>query len=228
MGNADLVRGVKSNLSEQHFRLIVFDLDGTLIDSRRDIAESANAVLVACGARRSIARRRRMVGDGAATWSRACLRPQAAPPGALIGFSRSTTRLLIHTQPYEGIPGVLGELGTRGLLALLTNKPLAATRRILDGLDLARYLPADAVVGGDGTFPRKPDPAGLQHLSARVGVSAADTLLVGDSAIDWRTARNAGTMVCLARYGFGFEGFDVGQLREEDRVIDTPGELTRL
>jgi phosphoglycolate phosphatase len=189
-------------------------------------------VLVACGARPldplAVGR---MVGDGAATLvARAFAAASvAAPPDALDRFlAIYDTRLLVHTQPYEGIPGVLGELGTRGSLALLTNKPLAATRRILDGLDLAGYFPADAVVGGDGTFPRKPDPAGLRHLSARVGVSAADTLLVGDSAIDWRTARNAGTTVCLARYGFGFEGFDVGQLRPEDRVIDTPGELLKL
>ena len=214
------------------FPLIVFDLDGTLVDSRRDIAESANAVLVACGARPldppAVGR---MVGDGAATLVARAFAAAGVPPppDALDRFlAIYDTRLLIHTQPYEGIPGVLGELRTRGSLALLTNKPLAATRRILDGLDLARYFPADGVVGGDGTFPRKPDPAGLQHLCARVGVSAADTLLVGDSAIDWRTAKNAGTKICLARYGFGFEGFDVGELKSEDRVIDTPGELLRL
>jgi len=189
-------------------------------------------VLVACGARPldplAVGR---MVGDGAATLvARAFAAAHvAAPPDALDRFlAIYDTRLLVHTQPYEGIPGVLGELGTRGALALLTNKPLAATRRILDGLDLARYFPADAVVGGDGTFPRKPDPAGLRHLSARVGVSAADTLLVGDSAIDWHTARNAGTPVCLARYGFGFEGFDVKQLSQKDRVIDRPSELLKL
>ena len=213
-------------------RLIVFDLDGTLVDSRRDIAESANAVLVACGARpldpQAIVG---MVGDGAAALvARAFVAAGVSPPpDALDRFlAIYDTRLLAHTRPYEGIPGVLGELGTRASLAVLTNKPLDATRRILDGLDLARYFPEDAVVGGDGPFPRKPDPAGLQHLCARVGASAAETLLVGDSAIDWRTARNAATGICLARYGFGFEGFAVGELGQEECVVDTPADLLKL
>src|SRR5579862_7953151 len=100
----------------------------------------------------------------------------------------------------------------RASLAVLTNKPLVAARRILDGLDLAGYFPEDAVVGGDGPFPRKPRPEGLQHLTARVGASATETLLVGDSAVDWHTARSAATRICLVRYGFGFEGFPVGEL----------------
>ncbi len=64
---------------------------------------------------------------------------------------------------------------------MLTNKPIASTRRILDGLDLARHFPPDAVLGGDGPFPRKPDPAALLHLAARAGAEADATLLVGDS-----------------------------------------------
>jgi phosphoglycolate phosphatase len=123
---------------------------------------------------------------------------------------------------------VLGLLRARGPLAVLTNKPLAETRAILAGLDLAQYFDADAVVGGDGPFARKPDPAGLLHLAARSGVAASDTLLVGDSAIDWRAARNAAAAVCLARYGFGFENVPIGDLRSDDRVIDAPVELLAL
>src|SRR5436853_270249 len=87
-------------------------------------------------------------------------------------------------------------------LANATNAPLASTRRILDGLALASYFPPDAVLGGDGPFPRKPDPTALRHLASHAGVSLDETLLVGDSAIDWRTARAAGVAVCLVRYGF--------------------------
>src|SRR6185436_11035492 len=98
------------------------------------------------------------------------------------------------TRPYPGMREALDRLAARVphvSLAVLTNKPLAATKAILTGLDLARYFDDAAVVGGDGPFPRKPDPAGLQFLGSRLGVSPAETVLVGDSIVDWRTARNA-------------------------------------
>jgi phosphoglycolate phosphatase len=214
------------------FRLIVFDLDGTLIDSRRDLADAANALLESCGApplaEEAIGR---MVGDGAATLVRRVFEAVAIaqPPDALARYlALYDARLLNHTRPYPGVAGMLDVLSARAQLALLTNKPLASTRRILAGLDLFRYFPDKVVVGGDGPFPRKPDPAGLRHLSAQAGVSAAATLLVGDSAIDWRTARAASTRVCLARYGFGFEGFPVHELVSDDYIIDAPGGLLSL
>lgn len=214
------------------YRLIVFDLDGTLVDSRRDIAESANALLETCGARRlpeeAIGR---MVGDGAAALIARAFAAAGIerPADALHRFlAIYDTRLLKHTRPYPRIPEVLEALGARTPLAVLTNKPLAATRSILSGLGLARYFDEDAVVGGDGPFARKPDPAGLQHLVSRAGVSPSATLLVGDSIVDWRAARSASACVCLARYGFGFEGVPVNELDPADRVIDAPSDLLAL
>jgi phosphoglycolate phosphatase len=214
------------------FQLIVFDLDGTLIDSRRDLANATNALLVECGAA-PLAEERvgRMVGDGAATLVARAFQASgiAQPPDALDRFLRIYgEHLLDYTRPYDGIPEALRTLRSSRRLAVLTNKPLASTRRILDGLALAQYFPPDAVVGGDGPFPRKPDPAGLQHLVDRAGVTPADTLLVGDSAIDWRTARAARVSVCLVRYGFGFEGSPLDELGMEDRVVASPGELMSL
>lgn len=210
-------------------RLFVFDLDGTLIDSRRDLADSVNVLLGQCGAA-PLAEDRvgRLVGDGAATLVARAFAASGieAPPDALPRFlAIYQSRLLEHTRPYAAIPGVLGTLGARAALALLTNKPLASTRQILEGLDLARYFPPDAVIGGDGAIARKPDPAGLRHLMAQSGVAPSETLLVGDSVIDWRTAHAASTTVCLARYGFGFEGFPLEVLVAEDRVIDSPDQL---
>jgi phosphoglycolate phosphatase len=219
-------------LSIGGFRLIVFDLDGTLVDSRRDIAGSANALLQSCGAEAlSEEQIGRMVGDGAATLvTRAFAAAGKTPP--LDALERFLTiydeRLLQYTHVYPGMLDVLEALRSRASLAVLTNKPLAATRRILEGLDLARFFAADAVIGGDGAFARKPDPAGLRHLSSAAGASADETLLVGDSIIDWRTARQASTSVCVARYGFGFEGFTADQLTLLDRVIDAPLELLKL
>jgi phosphoglycolate phosphatase len=211
-------------------RLVVFDLDGTLVDSRRDIAESANATLEFFGAtplsEEAIGR---MVGDGAPTlvaraFAAVC---QAKPRHALERFlSIYHSRLLQHTRPYEGIMEVLAALAGRVSLAVLTNKPLEATRAILDGLDLTRYFPADATIGGDGPFPRKPDPGGLQHLIAHHEVEARETVLVGDSVVDWRTAQAAATCACLARYGFGWESLsseDFGTAQVW--VIDRPLQL---
>jgi phosphoglycolate phosphatase len=214
------------------YRLIIFDLDGTLVDSRRDIAESANALLEACGARplpeETIGG---LVGDGAASL--------VARAFAVAGIERPTdaldrflaiydARLLKHTRPYPQIPEVLEALGARTPLAVLTNKPLEATRTILSGLGLARYFDDGAIVGGDGPFARKPDPAGLRHLVSRAGIPPSAALLVGDSVVDWRAARSASTAVCLARYGFGFEGFPVDELRPSDRLIDAPSDLLTL
>lgn len=214
------------------FRLIVFDLDGTLVDSRRDIADAANALLESCGAMPLPEDRiGRMVGDGAATLVARAFEAGGVqrPPDALDRFlAIYNRRLLAHTRPYPGMVETLDILGSRARLAVLTNKPIAATREILEGLDLARFFSPDAILGGDGSHPRKPDPAGLQHLIGHAGVPPEATMLVGDSVIDWRTARAAGTGICLARYGFGFDGFPVGELRSGDRVIDAPGELAGL
>jgi phosphoglycolate phosphatase len=172
-----------------------------------------------------------MVGDGAATLvrrafeARNCRQPADALERFLAVYE---SRLLAFTRPYPGIDEVLSAIGSRLPLAVLTNKPLNSTRRILDGLDLARHFPPARVVGGDGPFPRKPDPAGLRHLSADAGVRMDETLLVGDSIIDWRTAHGAGALVCLARYGFGFEGLPPGALSPPAWVVDRPYDLLTL
>jgi len=212
-------------------RFFVFDLDGTLIDSRRDIAEAANELLESCGAP-PLAEHvvGRLVGDGAAmlvtrAFAAVGLNP---PPDALERYlAMYDRRLLAHTRPYPGIPDVLATLAAHAPLALLTNKPGGATRRILDGLDLSRHFSDDAVVAGDGAFPRKPDPGGLRHLAASAVRSLDETVLVGDSAVDWRTARAAGASICLARYGFGFDGIALDP-SAGDRVIDVPSDLLRL
>jgi phosphoglycolate phosphatase len=214
------------------YRLFIFDLDGTLIDSRRDIAAAANALLTACGAAPlAESHLGQMVGDGAALLVARAFEAAgvAPPPDALERYlSIYSERLLEHTRPYAEVPEVLATLGARAALAVLTNKPLAATRTILDGLDLSRYFSDDAVIGGDGPFPRKPDPQGLRHLAARAAIPLDDTLLVGDSLIDWRTARSAPVPLCLARYGFGFDGFPTDRLSLADRVIDSPAALLSL
>lgn len=213
------------------FSLIVFDLDGTLVNSRRDITDAANTLVVEHGgAPISEERIGAMVGEGAAVLvSRAfAAEGLAQPPDALARYLEIySRRLLAHTRPYHGIPEALASLARRARLAVLTNKPLAATRQILEGLDLARFFDAADVLGGDGPLPRKPDPAGLASLIARADAAAAETAMVGDSLIDWRTARAAGTRICVARYGFGFGTFPRDHLEPEDLAVDAPTDLAR-
>ena len=213
-------------------RLFVFDLDGTLVDSLRDLADSANELLVACGgAPLDTDAVGRMVGEGAATLvARVFAAARTPKPAdALERFlAIYDTKLLNHTRAYDGIPDALAALARRAPLAVLTNKPLIATRRILDGLNLSRFFQPDAVLGGDGPLARKPDPAALHALCARANVSAANSILVGDSLIDWETARNAGSGICLARYGFGFREFPQECLNGRERLIDSPAGLLTL
>lgn len=188
-------------------RLVVFDLDGTLIDSRRDLADSANALIAERGGQplpvETIAA---MVGEGAALLVRRLITASGidldlhqALPRFLELYDE---RLLVHTRLYDGTREMLESLAGVAPLAILTNKPQRPTERILDGLGIAPMF--KWIVGGDTAHGRKPDPAGLAHVIAAAGVGAEETLMVGDSAIDLRTARAAGTRVCLARYGFGF------------------------
>jgi phosphoglycolate phosphatase len=212
-------------------QLVVFDLDGTLIDSQRDLADATNALLEELGATRlsedAIAA---MVGEGAAVLVRraltaAGLDPQQ--PGALERFlAHYDARLTVHTRPYPGIPDVLCALQAAGrTLAVLTNKPGRATATILERLDLAAAF--SRVIGGDSAAGRKPDPAGLLDLIARAGATPASTIMVGDSRIDLETARRAGTRICLARYGFGFR-FEEGAFRGNELFANEPKELTAV
>ena len=214
------------------FRLIVFDLDGTLIDSRRDITDAANALLESCGAARlSEDHIGRMVGDGAATLVARAFGASgtAQPADALERYlALYHERLLEHTRSYDGMVDALERLSTGARLAVLTNKPLRATHAILDGLDLARFFERAAVIGGDGPFARKPDPGALQHLQASAAVTPDACLLVGDSAIDWRTARAAATPLCIVRYGFGFATLTPDMVNASDFVIDSPRALLEL
>jgi phosphoglycolate phosphatase len=213
-------------------RLIVFDLDGTLVDSRRDLADAANAVLEACGAAPlEEAAIGRMVGSGAAVLvARAFAAAGCKPPDhALDRFLEAyRDRLLRFTRPYPGIVETLDQLSPTARLAVLTNKPLALTREILDGSGLGQYFPPTWVRGGDGPLPRKPDPAGLLALAVDAQVDAGDVLLVGDSGIDRQTAHAAGSRLCLARWGFGFESVSAHELEPGDRVIDHPEQLLSL
>lgn len=210
-------------------RLIAFDLDGTLIDSRRDLAEAANALIVEHGgAPLSEEAIGRMVGEGAALLVRRALDAAGLghPPGALERFLEIyDAHLLNHTRLYDGVVEAVRCARRHARVTVLTNKPTRPSERILEALGVRDLF--DDVVGGDGPHPRKPDPAGLQAMMQSAQASAAGAMLVGDSAIDLETARRAGVRCCLVSYGFGFQNLPRVQLDEDAIVVDDAGALTR-
>jgi phosphoglycolate phosphatase len=211
--------------------LFVFDLDGTLIDSLGDLVIAVNRVLSEHGGR-PLARDEvaRMVGEGVTvlfTRAFAAAGVTADPAGALPRFLEVYDAILPGTtRPYPGVPEMIAALAPLAPLAVLTNKPTAAARRILDthGLD-ASFI---GVVGGDGPWRRKPHPEGLLHLVELAGATASDAWMVGDSMVDLRTALAAGTRACIVRWGFGFALFDPALTASATAFVDHPLDLVHL
>ena len=187
-----------------HRRLIAFDLDGTLIDSSRDLANSVNELLSELDAPAlPVDQVMTMIGQGAKMLIRRALAAAGRPenPVAISRFLEIyDRRLLDHTQPYAGITDVVSAARKHARVAILTNKPTSPTEKILAGLNIRQLF--DDVIGSDGNFPRKPDPAALLALMQRAGAVPERTLMVGDSKIDYDTATNAGARCCLVAYGF--------------------------
>lgn len=212
------------------FPLVVFDLDGTLIDSIGDLCVAVNRTVAAWGGRRlSQDEVARMVGEGA----RLLVGRALAASGAAVAEDEALARFLDvydsllpgDTRPYAEIPEVLERASPLARLAVLTNKPGDATRKILDACGLSERFAA--IIGGDGPFRRKPHPDGLLHLARAAGVEPAATLMVGDSTVDLLTARAAGACVCVARYGFGRLTFDPAKLDGTERFADSPADILR-
>jgi phosphoglycolate phosphatase len=211
------------------YRHVSFDLDGTLVDSRADLAAAVNHVLGELGRPALPSERLQgFVGDGARQLVERAL--GTAAPAALVEHAlarfldRYGQHLLDTTRPYPGVRALLEALGMWSVaLSVLTNKPEGMSRALLDGLGLARHFVA--VVGGDSLPTRKPDPAGVEHLLPLGGTSREEMLLVGDSGIDVRTARAAGIAFCGVAWGLCPDGM---WAEAPERVIDDPADLLHV
>ena len=215
-------------------RLIAFDLDGTLVDSKRDLAESANQLIAELGGvplpEEAIGS---MVGGGAALLVRRALAAAGisdvpgGPPAALSRFlDVYSSRLLRNTRLYDGVSDAVRAAREHAHVAVLTNKAQGPSERILAGLGVRELF--DDVVGGDGPLPRKPDPAALLDLMGRAGAIASHTLLVGDSTFDHQTACRASSRCCMAAYGFGYATFAVEGLTGDEWIATDARELVGI
>jgi phosphoglycolate phosphatase len=192
----------------ENVRALIFDLDGTLIDSERDLALSVNATLEYLG-RPALDQERiaSYVGRGAAKLIEQSLgvgsSAEECKAGLAYFLSYYREHMLDHTVTYPGVREALAAL--EGLpMAVLTNKPVRFSRDIVKGLGLSKYF--RFIYGGNSFETKKPDPAGAHVLLKDLGASANEAMIVGDSEVDVQTARNAGAWACGVTYGLGAKG----------------------
>ena len=214
-------------------RLLIFDLDGTLIDSRKDLALSVNAMREQMNmARLPDETVSSYVGQGVATLIRRALADGAVAEVTEVTVQKATAiflehyaaHLLDHTVAYNGVREALEELKHRKL-AVLSNKPAGFSRAILAGLGLEDYF--SFIYGGNSFEQKKPDPVGVIKLMVATAVQTRQTLMVGDSDTDVLTGRNAGVWTCGVLYGLGSHTLEavppdvlVRDLRELPRLLN--------
>jgi phosphoglycolate phosphatase len=186
-------------------RALIFDLDGTIIDSKLDLIRSVNAMLkemdreelhedtisgyIGHGAPQLVARA--LGEDSTETERERALK-------FFLGYYED--HKMDTTCAYPGVPEALEHLATFPM-AILTNKPVRISNRILEALGLAKYF--RAVYGGNSFATKKPDPHGTQVILHEFGAAPSEVILIGDSEVDVQTARNAGTLAAAVNYGFG-------------------------
>jgi phosphoglycolate phosphatase len=206
-------------------KAVVYDLDGTLVDSRGDLADSVNAMLEALGLpQRPDEIIWSFIGEGAERLVRRSLGPEHERrlPEALKSWrAEYGRRLLIKTRPYPGILDLL--LIPPDSRGVLTNKPGGFAREILQGLAMLGSF--QAVIGGDEA-PKKPEPDGLLALCRTLGAAPEETLLVGDSTVDIATGRAARVRVCAVTWGLGDRS--ALSAASPDHLVDAPAELAAL
>jgi phosphoglycolate phosphatase len=213
-------------------KLIVFDLDGTLIDSRLDLIHSVNAML------RHVGRPElpgdviaSYVGDGAPMLVRRALgdpKDSNAVKAALEYFlTYYRAHKLDHTHLYPGVKEMLiaanASNGLQRRMAVLSNKPVVPSRQIVEAMGLSEFFVA--VYGGNSFPTKKPDPQGVQHLLREAKTKSDAALIVGDSSVDVITGRNAGLWTCGVTYGFAPHTLCEAP---PDVVVDSPAELGEL
>jgi 2-phosphoglycolate phosphatase len=188
-------------------RLVIYDLDGTLVDTKDDIVQATNSMLSQLNLPSLPAPKIcRSVGRGLAQLVKDCLGtqdPRQIEEGMRLFRRYYGAHLLDHTQLYPGVREVLGYFSARQQ-AVITNKPDPFSREILNGLGVAGYF--CQIIAGDADFPKKPDPTAVLAIMRRSEARSEETLLVGDSAVDIDTGRRAGVFTVGVDQGFAEDG----------------------
>ena len=214
--------------------LLVFDLDGTLVDSVMDLRAALNEVLRERGHRAlSRAEVKHMIGDGVPTLVARALAASGADPAEapmalprfLEIYEANPTQL---SRPYPGVSETLATLRRRGYrTAICTNKPQQATLAVMQGLDLLPLF--DGVAGGDRFPVRKPHPGHLLQLIAELGARPEASAMIGDNENDAAAARSAAVPLVLVRYGYAqVEPESLAADALLDHFSELPGALERL
>jgi phosphoglycolate phosphatase len=215
-------------------KLVIFDLDGTLIDSRLDLVHSVNAAL------RHIGRAdlpddviAGYVGDGAPILIQRALGGDTVDEsivrqGLQFFLSYYREHKLDHTTVYEGVEGALARIqrGSNGVprkMAVLSNKPVVPSRAIVEALGLGPFFVQ--IYGGNSFATKKPDPEGARKLLEEANVRAEEAVIVGDSHVDVETGRNAGLWTVGVSYGFAPHSL---QQSKPDVMVDKPQELSEV
>ena len=213
-------------------KLVVFDLDGTLIDSRLDLIHSVNAML------RHFKRAElpgdviaSYIGDGAPVLVRRALGDPKHEKDVQVALefflAYYRQHKLDHTREYPGIKEMLQAIGncngTRRRMAVLSNKPVVPSRAIVEALGLAEFF--IHVYGGNSFPTKKPDPHGVQTILRETKLRPHEALMVGDSAVDVITGRNGGLWTCGVTYGFAPHTLCEAP---PDVTVDSPRELEQL
>lgn len=214
-------------------RAVLFDLDGTLLDSIPDLSEACHRMMVELGrAPHSIDTIRTFVGKGMLNLVRRCLAEHgtasdAEMAEAVAAFQRHYAEVNgLATTLYEGVVPALAALQAQGVaMACVTNKPAAFTGPLLERMGIARYF--GATVSGDTLPEKKPHPAPLIHACELLGVTVAESLMIGDSANDAEAARAAGMPVLLVTYGYS-EGMPVDSIECDGLLSSLVDALPRI
>ncbi len=205
-------------------RAVIFDLDGTLIDSQLDLVLSVNAMLEHMGREPHVHEKIcSFIGNGAPMLVQRALGADATEADVEKGLAYFLeyyrAHMLDNTDVYPGVREALVQL-QQYPMAVLTNKPVHFSRAIVQGLNLSRYF--RYVYGGNSFETKKPDPQGAQIMLRELQAAPHEAMMVGDSDVDIKTARNAGMHACGVTYGFGTDSL---RAHPPDLMLETLSDL---